>query len=158
MIENDVQYKLTKKCLKEFEESLLLIDTSINQLLVKIQQDSIKSQIDEFLNDIAEYESTLRLKEKVKEILISCSKDNYECIVDLEGFRKVKAKIIGVKFDNIHWKPVHVEFLEELNRTDDELEYNNGCWCGDDCQGHSIKVTSRYFNDYVNLEQIEIKK
>ncbi len=69
MIKNERQYRITKSQLKKFEDTLELLKkentTDIHPLFAKAQLDSIKSQIQTFKREIAEYE-------KVKEGLVSC--------------------------------------------------------------------------------------
>lgn len=97
------------------------------------------------------------LQKQLNRIFRKVAQGKTECWVDIPGFRKVKSKIIGFELDNIIWKPIKVRFLEKINRTDDTLEYNGeGCWCGEDCQGHWIKETIRYHDDFVQINQIEI--
>ncbi len=61
MIKNEKQYGITKTRLVEFKAALKELEnqTDIDEILKKIQIDGVKSQIEEFEEDIKEYE-TLR--------------------------------------------------------------------------------------------------
>jgi transcriptional regulator with XRE-family HTH domain len=69
MIKNERQYKITKSQLKKFVDTLDLLKkentSDIHPLFVKAQLDSIKSQIQTFEREIAEYE-------KIKDGQVSC--------------------------------------------------------------------------------------
>jgi len=60
MIKNEKQYRITKNELKKFKQTLDILsktdNSNIHPLLVKAQRDSIESQIQEFNEDIEEYE------------------------------------------------------------------------------------------------------
>jgi transcriptional regulator with XRE-family HTH domain len=60
MIKNEKQYGVTKNNLKKFQDAIKVISessTSKNPLLLKLQIDSIQSQIDVFEEEIEMYES-----------------------------------------------------------------------------------------------------
>lgn len=62
MIKNEKQYRVTKNNLKKFKEALSIIITSSdskNTLLLKLQTDSIQSQIDVFEQEIEIYEGLI---------------------------------------------------------------------------------------------------
>lgn len=98
------------------------------------------------------------IQKKFNSIIRETARGNFECWVDVPDFRKVKAEITDLHFDNVIWKPISVRFLEKINRTDKELVYGNGCWCPDDCQGHYEEVTRLYREDAVKVEQVTIIK
>jgi hypothetical protein len=59
MIKNEKQYAITKKKLKNFQDALELIASSNedhNSLGYRLKFDSINSQMEDFKNEIAEYE------------------------------------------------------------------------------------------------------
>ncbi len=65
MIKNERQYKITKSWLSKFKVSLkqVLNSEAKGDLLVMVEANAIKSQIDEFKRDIAQYD---RLKRRVR--------------------------------------------------------------------------------------------
>lgn len=57
MIKNEKQYQITKNRMKEFEESLVTIEASeIDPLMRKLQEGAIRSQLEDFRREIKEYE------------------------------------------------------------------------------------------------------
>lgn len=59
MIKNEKQYGVTKNNLKKFEDAIKVISNSsnsVNPLLIKLQIDSIQSQIDIFEKELKMYE------------------------------------------------------------------------------------------------------
>lgn len=70
MIKNEKQYQITKKRLKEFQESLTAVEnTDMDELNRELHEGALKSQIDELTQEIREYE--LLKKQEATHIITS---------------------------------------------------------------------------------------
>ena len=49
----------------------------------------------------------------MRSCLKALSEGKNKCDVDYPNFRKIKAEIIQIDFQNIEWKPIKVKFLEK---------------------------------------------
>ena len=64
MIENEVQYNLSKRSVEDFEKRLKWLRENpgargrIDPILAKAEEDGLQSMIDELMEDIQEYEMT----------------------------------------------------------------------------------------------------
>lgn len=149
MIKNDKQYKVTKNATKLFKVRLLELDDKINSgddsILLKVERDALKSQYEELILSLHDYENTLNNSKTIF---------NLNSLADIDGVL-IKARIANgysqkKLADLLGVKEQQIQRYEAAGYSSASLDKINKI-----CSVLGIVVNTKLFiNHNNNLEQV----